>query len=68
MIGENKKLMELDKGGLWIMTLASLFNNTFTSAVYPQSWRNTKLFTIFKKGFRSYLRNYKGISVTNSIA
>ncbi len=51
-----------------ILTIATLFNNVFLNALYPQSWTRAKIFTIFKKGDRMNPDNYRGISVTNTIA
>lgn len=51
----------------WIVILTVLFNSVFLSASYPVSWTTAKFFTIFKKGNRQEARNYRGISVLNSI-
>ena len=48
------------------MTLTMLFNSIFI--VYPLSWITAKLFTVFKRGSRSVVSNYRGINVINSIA
>ncbi len=52
----------------WILIITSLFNNIFSSGVYPQSWARAKLFIIFKKEDRSSARNYRGINIINSLA
>lgn len=52
----------------WILTLTTLFNNVFVSAVYPLSWIRAKIVAVFKKGDKSKPNNYRGISVINSIA
>ena len=52
----------------WILCIATLFNNIFMSSLYPVSWINTKLFTVFKHGSRLLVRNYRAINVINSIA
>ena len=52
----------------WIVLLAALFNNIFSSGVYPQGWTTANLFTIHKKGLRSIPSNYRGISVINALA
>ena len=53
---------------VWILTLAVLFNNVFMSASYPVSWATSKLVTVFKKGSRAAVTNYRGISVMDSMA
>lgn len=50
------------------MFLATMFNTIFMSGSYPYAWAIAKLITIFKKGDRSDVRNYRGISIMNSIA
>ena len=52
----------------WILLLATLFNNIFYSATYPLDWTKAKLVTIYKKGDKENVRNYRGISIINSIA
>lgn len=52
----------------WILTLTSLFNNVFQSVEYPESRRRAKLLSIFKRGYRSDVNNYRGIGVINSVA
>ena len=52
----------------WIVTVTMLFNNIFMSATYPSSWVTAKLFTVFKRGSRMLVSNYRGISVINSFA
>lgn len=52
----------------WILTITTLFNSVFTSATYPSSWVTAKLFTVFKRGSRALVSNYRGISVINSFA
>ena len=52
----------------WIMLITTLFNSILTSASYPASWTKAKLFMLFKRGNRKDPNNYRGISVTNSIA
>ncbi len=77
------KIMKADKAGgpdglpqgifkllpaQWILFLTNLFNRIFYSAMHPRSWATTKLVTIFKKGSRDDVKNYRGISLMNSIA
>lgn len=52
----------------WLMTITTLFNSLFAKAQYPTSWTMAKFFNIFKKGNRRDTKNYRGISVINSIA
>ena len=52
----------------WIIYLCVLFNSIFISGSYPSSWITAKLFTVFKRGSRSVVSNYRGINVINSIA
>ena len=52
----------------WLMTILTLFNTIFHSHVYPKAWTVAKLFTIFKKGNRCVVDNYRGISVISAIA
>lgn len=51
----------------WLVSLTTLFNNVFSSASDPVNWSTAKLFTMFKRGSRCKPRNYRGISVLNSI-
>lgn len=50
------------------MTIVTLFNSIFMCGQYPLSWTRAKIFTIHKKGNRLNPDNYRGISVTNSMA
>ncbi len=51
----------------WLLPLTTLFNTVLTSGAYPASWTRAKLLTVFKRGNRSDLNNYRGISVTNNM-
>ncbi len=51
----------------WIINLASLFSIVFTSA-FPRVWAYARMITIFKKGRVDSCDNYRGITITNSIA
>lgn len=53
--------------GPWILMLATLFNRIFLSGIYPQSWSKARMCTIFKKGDRANVNNYRGIHIINSI-
>lgn len=52
----------------WLIVITTLFNAVFMSGVYPVSWVRAMVFTIFKRGNRSDVNNYRGISVINSLA
>lgn len=52
----------------WIMLITSLFNAIFSTVQYPTCWNRAKLFTIFKSRDRKNAKNYRGISITNSIS
>ena len=52
----------------WFILLATIFNNIFYSGAYPLTWSRAKLVTIFKKGDRRNVRNYRGINIINGIA
>ena len=52
----------------WLLLLASLFNVVFYSCSYPLEWSKAKLVTIYKKGDKAKVENYRGINVINSIA
>ncbi len=54
--------------GLWIVLLAHIFNLIFFAKVYPKEWSRDKLCTIFKKGNKNNVRNYRGISIISSMA
>ena len=54
--------------GQWLALLAHIFNAIFFAKVYPKEWSRAKLSSIFKKGNRNDVRNYRGISVINSMA
>ena len=50
----------------WIILLTNIFNLIFFGH-YPMNWTMLKVFTIFKKGRRDDLDNYRGISVLSAI-
>ena len=52
----------------WIVLIMGLFNLIFSSASYPVSWTNAKMFKIFKRGSRKEPKKYRGITIINSIA
>ena len=51
----------------WIMLLTFLFNVMFNGH-YPHEWNKQKVFNIFKKGDRSDINNYRGISIMGAIS
>lgn len=52
----------------WIITISLLFNCIFVSRSYPVRWTLARLSAIFKRGCRSLVSNYRGISVINGLA
>ena len=52
----------------WILFLVSLFNSVFLVGQYPLSWIRANMFVIYKKGNKSDPHNYRGISISNSVA
>lgn len=54
--------------GEWILLLTTLFNNVLSSGTYPREWARAKLVTVFKRGDRKDVKNYRGINIINSIA
>lgn len=51
----------------WLIFLTHIFNVVFQTE-YPESWRTSRLTTIFKKGDRLNCDNYRGISVMGTLA
>ena len=51
----------------WILFLTSLFTWIFNTGSYPQTWRESRLVTIFKKGMSNICDNYRGISIMDYI-
>ncbi len=51
-----------------VITLASLFNVVFTSGFYPSAWSVARMFTVFKSGSRKNVKNYRPITVMDSLA
>lgn len=52
----------------WIVLITGLFKLIFRSTFHQVSWTNVKMFTIFKRGNRRKLKNYRGITIVNSMA
>ena len=51
----------------WIVFITSIFNAIFFGN-YPGSWCVSKLIILFKKGLRYLCGNYRGITITDSLA
>ena len=53
----------------WILLfLNNIFNGVFHSQTYLPAWSKVKLFTVFKKGNRRDVKNYRVINVIKSLA
>lgn len=52
----------------WITFLVSIFNSIFMQGIYPTEWLKAKLVTLYKRGDRKDAKNYRGITLMNSIA
>ena len=53
----------------WILLfLNNIFNGVFHSQTYPPAWSKAKLFTVFKKGHRRDVKNYRAINVIKCLA
>ena len=51
----------------WILWIVSVFNIIFTGS-YPAMWCLSKLIILFKKGCKLLCGNYRGISLTDTLA
>ncbi len=52
----------------WIIVLASLFNAAFTGGSYSSACSVAKMFKVFKSGSRKNVKNYRLITVMDSLA
>jgi hypothetical protein len=52
----------------WILCITTMFNIMFQSYKYPVNWVFAKLCILYKKGNSMLCDNYRGISVSNSLA
>ena len=72
-LNSNKSYIGVDTGFLkilpvtWITWLTAILNRVFTGS-YPLSWCFSKLIVLFKKGLRYLCGNYRGITITDSLA
>ena len=70
----NKAYIGVDAGFLkllpmsWIVWLTTLFNRVFIFGTYPLLWCISKLIILFKKGLRYLCGNYRGITITDTLA
>lgn len=48
--------------------LATVFNMSLTSKVFPECWKLSYVFPVFKKGSRMNVSNYRGIAALSSIS
>ena len=51
----------------WVIFILSFFNAVFFSGQLPAQWCYSRLIPVLKKGSPSVCRNYRGISITDSI-
>ena len=72
-LNSNKGYIGVDIGflkvlpGEWILMLVTIFNSIFFGN-YPSSWCFSKLIILFKKGARHLCGNYRGITITDTLA
>ena len=72
-LNANKGYIGVDAGFLkllpmsWIIWLTALFNRVFLGT-YPLLWCFSKLIILFKKGLRFMCGNYRGITITDTLA
>lgn len=48
--------------------LTILFNRSLSEGVFPQKWKTAHIVPIHKKGSRSDITNYRGISILNTVS
>lgn len=47
--------------------LASIFNLSLSSGIFPSSWKSSFIFPIFKSGDRSNVSNYRGVCIQSAV-
>lgn len=47
--------------------LCSLFQKSFDNGTFPNTWKTSTLFPIFKSGDKSKIKNYRGVSMLSAI-
>lgn len=52
---------------IWRSNILDLFNDIFNNGNLPPSWPEIVMFLVFKKGDKSCISNYRGISLINTI-
>ena len=52
-------------GELTVCFLVKLFNSLFDKGIYPNSWTESIIIPLFKKGDANDVNNYRGISLSN---
>lgn len=55
-------------GAYFIECLVNLFDHIFESGDYPEEWAKALIYPLYKKGSKSDVNNYRGISLLNVIA
>jgi len=67
--GEDMIINEMLKAGhsLLLKPLVALFNRTFFSGKFPQTWSKSYIVPIFKSGRKDDTNNYRGISISSCL-
>ena len=58
----------IDANSFMVQYLVTIFNRIFDTCIYPEAWNNGVIVPILKKGDRINPRNYRGITLINSLA
>ena len=56
-------LLLKEAGPFISVVLASLFNNSLQSGVFPETWKRARVIPIFKKGNKNDVNNYRPVSL-----
>ncbi|CAB4025468.1 Hypothetical predicted protein [Paramuricea clavata] len=69
-IGLDKIRSRLLKDGAEVIApiLTKIMNCSFNSKYFPQSWKSSKVMTLFKKGSTDDCNNYRPISILPTIS